>query len=536
MNQPTMRDLVTFGRRINTNHKLRNTAAEKSHQMKLHHLFKILGLSASALTLWSNTGHAAETKASRKPNIVLIFADDLGWRDVGYQGSDFIETPNIDRLAKEGMVFSSGYAAAGNCTPSRACLLSGNYAPRHHVYAVRTTDRGPKESQRLVPIPNKSGLPERVVTMADALKAAGYVTGHFGKWHISGKDGTTPEKQGFDVSFESMGGEEGEHAGSKKEEGSSSDPKSVFALTRKAGEFMAANRDKPFFCYLAHHGIHVPLQARPESLAKFQAKAAAAKHGDPMYAACTYDLDAGVGLLLEKIKELGLEENTLVVFTSDNGGMGRTSQEPLRGSKGSYYEGGIREPFLVRWPGITKPGSTCDAPVINVDLFPTFLAAADVPVPDGKVLDGESLLPLLKGEGVLARPSIFWHFPGYLDGPVNRGRDLDVRTGFRTRPVTVIRKGDWKLHLFHEEWQLDGGREAIATNNAVELYNIAKDIGERNNLANTETAKRDELLDELLAWWKSTDALVPTKENPDHGKASISPGKGQGGKKNRQKK
>jgi arylsulfatase A-like enzyme len=255
-----------------------------------------------------------------------------------------------------------------------------------------------------------------------------------------------------------------------------------------------------------------------------------------MYAACTYDLDAGVGLLLAKLKELGLEENTMVVFTSDNGGTGRNLQEPLRGAKGCYYEGGIREPFLVRWPGVTKPGSRSDVPVINVDLFPTFLAAAGAPVPDGKVLDGESLLPLLKGEGALTRPAIFWHFPGYLDGPVNRGRELDARTGFRTRPVTVIRKGDWKLHLYHEEWKLDGGRESLATNNAVELYNIAKDIGEQNNLANTETTKRDELVNDVTAWWKSTGALVPQKTNPNYDKNATAPEKEKGGRKKKKRK
>lgn len=180
----------------------------------------------------------------------------------------------------------------------------------------------------------------------------------------------------------------------------------------------------------------------------------------------------------------------------------------------------------MRWPGITQPGSRCDVPVINVDLFPTFLAAAGAPVPAGKTLDGESLLPLLKGEGPLKRESIFWHFPGYLDSPVIRGRDLDVRTGFRSRPVTVIHKGDWKLHLFHEEWQLDGGQPKLAENHAVELYNLKDDIGERKDVANTNTAKRDELLDELLAWHKSVNALVPNEPNPNHDPKATGKGKG----------
>lgn len=460
------------------------------------------------------------------PNIVLIFADDLGWKDVGYQGSDFMETPNLDQLAKEGMVFTHGYAAAGNCAPSRACMLSGNYTPRHHVYAVGSTDRGPKRSQRLVPVPNKSGLAVDNITFADAMKATGYVTGIFGKWHLDGKDGAEPREQGFDVVSESYHGWKGDGAGK-----TNPNPKGIYSLTKAAGEFMEKNKDKPFLVYLPHYAIHTGLQAREETLARFKAKAPGKQHSDALYAACTYDLDDGVGLLMKKLKELGLEENTMVVFTSDNGGTQQSSQEPLRGNKGGYYEGGIREPFIVRWPAVTKPGSKCDVPVINVDLFPTFLAAAGAPVPEGKVLDGESLMPLLKGEGELQRKAIFWHFPGYLDNPVIRGRELDVKTGFRTRPVSVIHKGDWKLHLFLEEWQLDGGREKLATNHAVELYNLRDDMGERTDLAAQNTTKRDELLDELFAWHLSIKAIVPTEPNPKYDPAAKA-GKGKGrGKK-----
>ena len=452
--------------------------------------------------------------AADKPNIVLIFADDLGWSDVGYQGSDFYETPNLDALAKQGMVFTAAYASAGNCAPSRACLMSGTYTPRHQIYAVGSTDRGPKTSQRLIPVPNHNGLAGEVVTLAEALKSAGYVTGHFGKWHLGNKQGSKPTEQGFDVSFDSFGEGEVAEGSEGNKAGPPSDPKGVFTLTRKAGDFMADNKDKPFFCYLSHHAIHTPLQGRPETLANFQAKKAGKQHNAAMYAACTFDRDASVGLLLDKLKELRIEDNTLLVFTSDNGGTQQSSQEPLRGNKGSYYEGGIREPFIVRWPSVTKPGSKCDVPVINVDLFPTFLAAAGAPVPQGKTLDGESLLPLLKEENDLQRQAIFWHFPGYLDSPVIRGRELDVRTGFRSRPVSVINKGGWKLHLYHEEWQLDGGRDKLPTNNAVELYDLTDDIGERNNLANTNPVKRDELLDDLFAWFRSADAIVPTQSNP----------------------
>lgn len=474
--------------------------------------FVLLGLLALAVSIGSTPSHAAE----KQPNIVLIFADDLGWKDVGYNGTDFMETPNLDAFARQGMVFNAAYAAAGNCAPSRACLLSGSYTPRHHVYAVGSTDRGPKVSQRLIPIPNQTALAPEQVTLAEALKSAGYATGHFGKWHLGNKGGSKPTAQGFDVSCDSFGEGPVQEGSEGNKKGPPTDPKGVFTLTDKALEFMRANRDRPFFCYLAHHAIHTPLQARVETLAKFEAKQPGQQHHNPLYAACTYDLDESVGRLLAGLKELGLEENTLVVFTSDNGGTQQSSQEPLRGNKGGYYEGGIREPWIVRWPGVTKPGSRSDVPVINVDLYPTFLAAAKASAPDGKVLDGESLLPLLRGDGGLARQSIFWHFPGYLDNPVIRGRELDVRTGFRSRPVSVIHKGDWKLHLYHEEWQLDGGRDKLPGNGAVELYNLASDIGERHNLAGIETAKRDELLDELLKWFESTGALLPKEPNPQY--------------------
>jgi arylsulfatase A-like enzyme len=292
-------------------------------------------------------------------------------------------------------------------------------------------------------------------------------------------------------------------------------PKGVFSLTRGALDFIETHRDRPFFVYLSHYAIHTALEARPETLARFQKKPPGRQHRDPLYAACLYDLDASVGQLLRRLDELGLADNTLVVFTSDNGGTQRSSQEPLRGNKGGYYEGGIREPFLVRWPGVTAPGSRCDVPVINVDLFPTFLAAAGAPVPAGKILDGESLLPLLRGEKPSAAPRSSGTSPGYLNDPVIRGRELDVRTGFRTRPVSVIRQGDWKLHLFHEEWQLDGGRARLATNGAVELYHLGNDMGEHTNLATREPAKRDELLDALLAWMKSTNALLPVAAQPE---------------------
>lgn len=443
------------------------------------------------------------------PNIVLIYADDLGWKDVGYNGSDFHETPHIDRLAREGMVLHNGYAGAGNCAPSRACLLSGTYTPRHHVYAVGSTDRGPKKSQRLIPVPNRSGLSKNEITIADALKSAGYATGIFGKWHLDGKDGASPSEQGFDVVFDSQEGSPNQRRDRP------TDPKGVFSITKAATDFMTRSKadGKPFFAFVSHHAIHSALEARPESLAKFKAKPPGKQHNSALYAACTYDLDAGVGELIGKIHALGIAENTLVIFTADNGGTQQSSQEPLRGNKGGYYEGGIREPFIAWQPGTIQPGES-DVPVHQVDLFPTFLAAGNFEAPKGKIFDGENLLPLLTGKGRLKRESIFWHFPGYLDKPVIRGREGDVKLGFRTRPVSVIRKGDWKLHLFHEEWALDGGRGGLPGNAAVELYNIKKDAGERNDLAAHEINQVNDLLEELLGWLEETKAPMANQRNP----------------------
>lgn len=386
---------------------------------------------------------SAETAnaAQRKPNIVLIFADDLGWKDVGYQGGVGFETPNIDRLAKEGMVFSNGYAAAGNCEPSRACLLTRNYTPRHGVIAVNSSAQGPIEQMRLIPIPNVNGLRKEHVTIAETLKGAGYATGIFGKWQLTRQVGVEPQEQGFDVVFQSDESW-GKVPDREKEMHKGENPKGIYSLTSAACEFMESNQERPFFVYLPHYAIHAGLSSRSSSLAKFKGKEINEKHASPLYMANTYDLDDGVGIIMQKLKELGLGENTLVVFTSDNGGTQEAVQEPLRGNKGCYYEGGIREPFIVRWLGVTEPGSRSDVPVISQDLFPTFLAAAGESAPKDKVMDGESLMPLLSGKGSLQRKAIFWHFPGYLDGPVNRGRELDVLTGFRTRPISVIRKGD----------------------------------------------------------------------------------------------
>ena len=441
-----------------------------------------------------------ELSAAEKPNIVLIFADDLGWQECGFTGSDFNETPHLDRLAKQGMVFTQAYAAAGNCAPSRACLISGQYTPRHGVYAVGSTNRGPANRMRLVPIKNRGGLAADEFTLPKALKSAGYTTGMFGKWHLDGKEGSQP-KDHFDVV--QVDG----HTWNGRDE---QDPKGAYSIAAAACKFIEANRGGPFFAYLPHYAIHSGLQSRPATFEKFKRKMPGKSPFDPAVAACLADLDESIGIVLKKLDDLGLTEKTLVVFTSDNGGT-HVSQEPLRGKKGCYYEGGIREPMIVRWPGVASAGTTCAVPVINVDFFATFAAVAGAKLPADRPLDGANLAPLFAGATRLDRPAIFWHFPGYLDGPVPRGRD----PVFRTRPVSVIRKGDWKLHLYHEEWQLDGGRAKLAENHAVELYHIAVDPGEHRNLATSEPQRRDELVDDLLVWIKHVPATLPSDPHPD---------------------
>lgn len=444
--------------------------------------------------------------AADRPNIVLIFIDDMGWTDTGYNGSDLYETPNIDALAAAGMTFTNAYAAAGNCEPSRACLISGQYTPRHHMYAVGSTNRGPKNKMRVRPIPNINSLPVENLTVADALKDSGYATAMFGKWHLGKQSPHLPSDQGFDQT-DSMS------PPSSAEFAKTGDPKNIFRITDGACNFMQQHKDGPFFVYIAHHATHMGIQAKPETYARFDDKGPGSQHQHTKFAAMNADMDTGVGKVLAKIKALGIEDKTAVFFTSDNGGLPQSPQTPLRGFKGMYYEGGIRVPMIVRWPGKIAAGSQSAVPVVNTDLYPTFLALAEAETPPGKVLDGESLFPLMTATGPLQRKSVFWHFPGYLDGPNPGSRDRD----FRTRPVTVIRQGDWKLHLFHEEWSLDGGRQGIDSNHSVELYNLADDISETTNLAGNNQAMRDKLLDDLLAWKKATAAQFAHEPNPAYG-------------------
>ena len=459
-----------------------------------------------ALLAISSAFSCSDEQQNAKPNIVFIFIDDLGWTDLGYMGSSYYETHHIDQLAQKGMIFTNAYANAANCAPTRACLLTGQYAPRHGVFTVARPDRGQAADRRLIPIDNSRKIPLGKITIAEALKSAGYASAAIGKWHV----GNDPKEEGFDFSETKF------EMGFKR--GHFNDKGDYLAdrYTNDAIKFITQNKDKPFFLYLAHDAVHTPIQAKEAITAKYEAKNAVGCHRHAEYAAMVESVDQSVGKINKVLEDLGLSKNTILIFYSDNGGHGTyTCQKPLRGGKGMFYEGGTRVPMFAYWPDQIKGGATNDEPVIGTDFYPTFLELAGAKPPDNYPLDGESIVPLLKGGKSISREAIYWHFPAYLQS--YEGLRFDSRdTTFRTRPVSVIRKGDWKLLLYHEEWVLDGGREEMEANNAIELYNLRDDIGEERNLVKTEPNKRDELLDQLLNWIADIDAPIPYQANPEY--------------------
>lgn len=457
-------------------------------------------------------------KSPKKPNIIFIMIDDMGWRDVGFMGSTYYETPNIDKLASEGMIFTNAYANAANCAPTRASFLTGQYTPRHGVYTVGSSARGSSSDRRLIPIENDTTLDSHHITIAEVLSPAGYTSASIGKWHMGTDPELGPIGQGFDVNVAgfSAGSPPGGYFSPYKNPELPNGPTGEYLtdrLTDEALKFIESNKEKPFFLYLPHYAVHTPIQAKDELTEKYQDKPPSNGQDNPKYAAMIDSVDQGIGRIVDKLDELKLTGNTVIFFFSDNGGYaGATSNQPLRGFKGTFYEGGIREPMFVRWPGVVKSGTTCQTPVISTDFFPTILEIAGANKPKGKILDGRSIVPLLKGGKSLGREAIFWHFPAYLQGNVEGARD----STFRTRPVCVVRKGKWKLMQFFEEWVLDGGRDAIDTNNAIELYDLENDTSETTNLAGSNKAKRDELLDLLIDWQEKVSAPIPIQPNPDY--------------------
>jgi arylsulfatase A-like enzyme len=444
---------------------------------------------------------AAEGARSGKPNIIFIMADDLGYTDVACFGSKYYETPNIDRMAAQGMRLVSHHHCQ-NCTPTRAALMSGQYGARTGVYTVGGIDRFDWSRRPLRPVDNITDLPLDRATIADQLKQAGYATGMFGKWHIGERGDHHPGKRGFDEAIVSAG-RHFDFATNPKTEYPEGQYLADF-LTDRAVDFIARHKNEPFFLYLPHFGVHSPHEAKPELIERFRAKPGVNGHNDPTYAAMIASVDDSVGRVMQTLEELKLADNTVLIFTTDNGGVGGyvregikkagsdvTDNAPLRSGKGSLYEGGTRVPLIVRWPGVTPAGSNCDIPTIHVDLSPTLLELAGASQPP-QVLDGESLAPLLRDAGAnLKRDAIYQHFPGYL------GAGAD---NWRTTPVSLIHSGDWKLMEFLEDGRL-------------ELYNLRDDLGETHNLATEAPDKAKELHDRLVAWRAAIKAPMPTKND-----------------------
>ena len=468
-------------------------------------------------------------KPVAKPNIIFIMADDLGWTDTATYGSKYYETPNIDRLATQGLKLLNHHHCQ-NCTPTRAALMSGQYGARTGVYTVGGIGRFDWSARPLRPVDNVTELPLDRDIIAKQLKAGGYATGMFGKWHIGEGGEFHPGKRGFDEAIVSMGVHFNFKTNPKTDY-----PKGEYLadfLTDKAVDFITRHKDEPFFLYLPHFGVHSPHQAKADLIAKFKPKPGVGGHNAPIYAAMIASVDESVGRVMKTLDDLKLADNTVLIFTSDNGGVGGydrpdgvirepgkevkpkkkaddedgggiTDNAPLRSGKGSLYEGGTREPFIVRWPGVTKPGATCEVPTAHVDIFPTFLELGSAPKPR-QVLDGESLVKLFRDPAAkLQRDAIYQHFPGYLGFGSN---------SWRTTPVSLIQVGDWKLMEYLEDGKL-------------ELYNLRDDIGETKNLAGELPDKAKELHARLVAWRKEVNAPMPTKND---GAATGAPAKKKG--------
>ncbi len=441
------------------------------------------GGAAGALGLAGSIARGGSAQG-RPPNIVFVFVDDLGWAELGCYGNAFNETPHLDDLAKRGMRFTQAYAAAPVCSPTRAALMTGQHPAR-----VGITDYlGAKDTKFLDPART---------TLNEVLGSAGYTTGLIGKWHLTGDYGKQrgePAKHGWD---EVICSETSYIAGGKyfhpyffmkglkaKQEGEYLTDR----LNAEATEFIARHRREPFLLYLSHYAVHTRLAAKKGKIERYERKLGAAKgKTNPVLAAMLESIDEGVGLIVRKLRELGLERNTLIVFTSDNGGEERvTSNAPLRGGKSQLVEGGIRVPMIVCWPAGVRGNTTCEAPVSTVDFYPTFLDLAGIlgRRPSEHVLDGESLMPLLRQTGGLDREFLCWHYPRkkphFLGG----------------RSSGAIRKGDYKLIEF-----FDTGRR--------ELYNLATDLGEQRNLMQRMPGKAIELKRDLEAWRRRVGAVVP---------------------------
>ena len=421
----------------------------------------------------------------------------MGWRDLGYMGSEYYNTPNIDRLSKLGMSFTNGYAAAANCAPSRASLMTGRWPTFHGIYTVGSSERGQSKHRKLIPAKNSTTLSDEQTVLAEVLAENGYSTIHAGKWHLS----ESPLDFGFGIN---IGGGHNGH------------PKSYFPpygnialdgdklLTDVIMDRTIQSLDtvtQPFFLNYAPYAVHTPIQPIDSLLPKYKNRAPWKGQDNAEYATMIENLDRNIGLLVAALERKKQMQNTLIIFTSDNGGLyGITKQHPLRAGKGSYYEGGIREPFFFVWRERIKGNTKSVIPISNLDIFPTILASVGLNEKELN-LDGVNLNPIFTNELLKLDRPLYWHFPVYLQA-YNASDNENRDSLFRTRPGSVIRYGKWKLHYYFE-------------NNEVELYNLEEDIGETNNLAEAEVAKTEEMLTKLQNWWRETNAPIPTELNPD---------------------
>lgn len=442
----------------------------------------------------------ANADSAKRPNIVFILADDMGRHQLGCYGNPFYETPNIDGLAREGVMFTDAYAACPVCSPTRASIMTGKYPARLHI-----TDYIPGNPYPYAKLKTPDWckqMPQEEETLAELLGRAGYVSGHFGKWHLSldkvpqpGQPGA-PDTQGFaDVLVtEKPGAGEAARATADRDY----DAHHAHEITDRAISFLRANRDRPFFCYVAHNLIHRPEMEYGPLIIKYAQKPEASNvmGNNPVLGAMVETLDRETGRLLDVLDELGLSGNTIVVFFTDNGDLyGREGLKPFYGAKADLYEGGIRVPLIIRWPGVVKPGSTCAEPVCSIDFFPTFAEAAGVSIDDPRV-DGISFMPALAEGAALRRDALYWHYPHY--------HSLGIG------PSGAMRQGRYKLIEWFEKSIDDADAEG-----AIELFDLVNDPGERHNLAQEMPEKAREMHERLRAWREAIGAQEMTR-NPNY--------------------
>ena len=454
-------------------------------------------LSVFALLFLPSVGVTAE-----KPNIIFIFVDDLGWKDIGCYGNSFVETPNIDGLASEGMRFTDFYAAGAVCSPTRCAVQSGQNQARIGITAHIPGHWRPFERVRTPQ--TTMALPPDTVTVAESLKNVGYRTGYVGKWHLGTGPQYAPDNQGYDFAME-IGGPQ--RPGSFRVIGKPDvKPREGQFRTEFEGDlcrqFIRENKESPFFLMLSPFHVHIPLSSRSDLVAKYIRKAneLGLSLPNPIYAAMIEEVDNLVGAVVDEVQKQELTDNTMIVFTSDNGGLYRrydyrehaddnvATQAPLRGEKGTLYEGGIRVPLIVKYPGVVMPGSETSQLSISYDFYPTFLELGSGTLPANQTIDGVDLMPVLSGEvESIERRSLFWHYPHY----------------HHDRPASAVRDGDWKLIQY-----LDGTGD-------VELYNLKEDLGEENDLSSTSPGRTADLTSKLKAWQADTIARLPIP-NPSY--------------------